>query len=150
MSSNDVLETSWKWLISWKDFVSCSCVFLGAEIQRSGSLIMTSPLASYSEVPQTTCEEKNAWEKEEKSIGFHYPVGQCHWPVNDPVTVVQGRHGPTLNRCWQEENMLTGTRNKLEHRFALQASRPKRYCARPPRGEGRGEGLRMVGIGVGW
>lgn len=66
---------------------------------------------------------KNAWEQEEKSIGFHYPVGQCHWPVNDPVTVVvQGRHGPTLNRCWQEENMLTGTRNKLEHRFALQAA----------------------------
>lgn len=28
---------------------------------------------------------------EEKSIGFHYVVGQCHWPVNDPVTAeVQG------------------------------------------------------------
>ncbi len=61
--------------------------------------------------------------KEEKSIGFHYLVGQCHWPVNDPVTaVVQGWHRPTLNRCWQEENMLTGTGNKLEHRFALQAA----------------------------
>lgn len=30
------------------------------------------------------------------------------------------------------------------------SSRPKRYCARPPRGKGRGAGLRMVGIGVGW
>lgn len=60
-----------------------------------------SPLASYLEVPQTTCEgEKMDEKRKEKSIGFHYPVGKCHWPVNDPVTVVvQGRHGPTLNRC---------------------------------------------------
>lgn len=35
--------------------------------------------------------EKRKKKKEEKSIGFHYLVGQCHWPVNDPVTaVVQG------------------------------------------------------------
>lgn len=112
-----------------------------------------SPLASYSEVPQTTCEGggKNGWEKEEKSIGFHYPVVLCHWPVNDPVTVVvQGRHGPTLNRCWQEENMLTGTRNKLEHRFALQVAVQRGIVQGHHAARDRGEGLRMVGIGVGW
>lgn len=25
-------------------------------------------------------------EADEKSIGFHYVFGPCHWPVNDPVT----------------------------------------------------------------
>lgn len=25
-------------------------------------------------------------EEDEKSIAFHYVVGRCHWPVNDPVT----------------------------------------------------------------
>lgn len=50
---------------------------------------MTCPLASYSEVPQTACVKRE--KKGEKSIGFHYLVGQCHWPVNDPVTAaVQG------------------------------------------------------------
>lgn len=102
-------------------------VSLAAVIRGSGPLIMTCPLASYSEVPQTACGRKGGERKKkkkaEKSIGFHYLVGQCHWSVNDPVTAeVQGWHRPTLNRCWQEENMLTGTRNKLEHRFALQAA----------------------------
>lgn len=41
--------------------------FLGAMIQRSGSLIMTSPLASYSEVPQTTCEGEKMHEKRKKN-----------------------------------------------------------------------------------
>lgn len=38
------------------------------------------------------CKKKKKGKKgEEKSIGFHYLVGQCHWPVNDPVTAaVQG------------------------------------------------------------
>lgn len=72
----------------------------------------------------TGCLCEKGWKKgRRKSIGFHYLVGQCHWPVNDPVTaVVHGWHRPALNRCWQEENMLTGTGNKLEHRFALQAA----------------------------
>lgn len=61
---------------------------VAAVIQGSGPLIMTCPLASYSEVPQTVCVKKKGGKKEEKSIGFHYLVGQCHWPVNDPVTVV--------------------------------------------------------------
>lgn len=96
---------------------------VAAVIQRSGPLITTCPLASYSEVPQTACVKNKTGKKKEKSIGFHYLVGQCHWPVNDPVTAaVQGWHGPTLDRCWQEENMLTGTGNTLEHRFALQAA----------------------------
>lgn len=51
---------------------------------------MTCPLASYTEVAQSDCVNK-AKKREGKSIGIHYLVGQCHWPVNDPVTaVVQG------------------------------------------------------------
>lgn len=84
-------------MLTNKTFLSAICVFFfsshslseAAVIQRSGPLIMTCPLASYSEVPQTACVKKK--KKKEKSIGFHYVVGQCHWPVNDPVTaVVQG------------------------------------------------------------
>ena len=69
-------------------------VSLAAVIRGSGPLIMTCPLASYSEVPQTACGRKGGEKKKkkaEKSIGFHYLVGQCHWSVNDPVTAeVQG------------------------------------------------------------
>ncbi len=66
--------------------------------------------------------KERVWEQKKKSIGFHYLVGQCHWPVNDPATVpAQGWDEPPVNRHWQEENMLTATRNKSEHRFALQA-----------------------------
>ncbi|XP_036969987.1 zinc finger protein 644 isoform X10 [Acanthopagrus latus] len=70
-------------------------VSLAAVIRGSGPLIMTCPLASYSEVPQTACGRKGGGrekkKKAEKSIGFHYLVGQCHWSVNDPVTAeVQG------------------------------------------------------------
>ncbi len=67
-------------------------------------------------------EERESVRTKKKSIGFHYLVGQCHWPVNDPATVpAQGWDEPPVNRHWQEENMLTATRNKSEHRFALQA-----------------------------
>lgn len=69
-----------------------------AVIQRSGTLIMTCSLVSY-QTCQIVCVGKKK-RVEEKSIGFHYVVGQCHWPVNDPVTAeVQGRHKPTLNCC---------------------------------------------------
>lgn len=29
---------------------------------------------------------REGWERGEKSIGFHYVLGRCHWPVNDPAT----------------------------------------------------------------
>ncbi len=32
-------------------------------------------------------EERESVRTQKKSIGFHYLVGQCHWPVNDPATV---------------------------------------------------------------
>lgn len=51
---------------------------------------MTCSLVSYSNVSKIVCVGKKK-RVEEKSIGFHYVVGQCHWPVNDPVTAeVQG------------------------------------------------------------
>lgn len=31
-------------------------------------------------------QRERASEEDEKSIAFHYAVGRCHWPVNDPVT----------------------------------------------------------------
>lgn len=30
-------------------------------------------------------------EEDQKSIAFHYVVGWCHWPVNDPVTAAVHR-----------------------------------------------------------
>ncbi len=60
-------------------------------------------------------EKDEECENTKKSIGFHYLVGHVHWPVNDPATVpAQGWDEPPVNRHWQEENMLTATRNKSE------------------------------------
>lgn len=61
------------------------CVFFSVWQQRSAPLIVTWPSLRYSEGQQTACV-KNKKPQREKSIGFHYVVGQCHWPVNDPVT----------------------------------------------------------------
>lgn len=55
---------------------------------------MTCPLASHSqEALLCVCEKSEGStggekkrEADEKSIGFHYVFGPCHWPVNDPVT----------------------------------------------------------------
>lgn len=61
--------------------------------QRSGALIVTCSFGQlFRSATYCLCKKKKKGKKgEEKSIGFHYLVGQCHWPVNDPVTAaVQG------------------------------------------------------------
>lgn len=42
-------------------------------------------LLSVREGSEERTEEKKR-EADEKSIGFYYVFGWCHWPVNDPVT----------------------------------------------------------------
>lgn len=102
------------------------------------------------------CHRPAVWgkkKKAEKSIGFHYVVGQCHWPVNDPVTgAVQGW------RWAHTQSLLTRGKHADSHReqvgtqICTSSSRPRRYRARPPRGEGQaqlGQGVCMC-VSLGW
>lgn len=61
----------------------------------------------HSKAPATSMSGEKRKEKkvrgcEKKSIGFHYPVGQCHWRVSDPATL-PARSIATDKRkaCWQ-------------------------------------------------
>lgn len=47
-------------------------------------------------------QEKKDRGCEKKSIGFHYPVGQCHWRVSDPATLpVRPIATDKRKACWQ-------------------------------------------------
>lgn len=144
--------SSWKWLISWQDFC-CFCVFLGAVIQRSGSLFMTSlsSSASYSEVPQTTCEGKK-WMRKERKIN-RFPLSG--WAVS--LACQRSCYSGGTRATWADtQSLLTRGKHADRHQeqvgtqICTSSSRPNRYCARPPCGNRWGVGLRMVGKGVGW
>lgn len=112
---------------------------MSAAIRRSGPLIMTCPLASYSEVPQTACVKKGG-EREEKSIGF--PLSG--WPVSLACQRSCYSVGTRLTQA-QTQSLLTTRKHADRHReqvgtqICTSSSSPRRYCARPPQGEGRAQ-----------
>lgn len=141
-------------------FLYLRCVFPHLSCSRSDLEIMTTGLyLSFRMVTQkapATSMQGEGQEKKErlwkkKSIGFHYLVGQCHWRVSDPATLLAHSIATDKRKaCW----LCAGTSQNTDLHFkSVKGHHTPRGHAQGARRSmgwgGSGHWIRFFEVGVG-